>query len=275
MSAKMSKTHISLILIAACLTVTACNSNLTTPIPTGTRVAFDTETPMRTPIVETENVEAAHTSTTSPTLEPSLTPTRTTTPTRTPILPTPVFPDWMFDDFLFGSPPPDCQLPCWQDLRINESSGDEVQEYFDTVFDFNGMIDWGMNYPTTGHSWKTDTAYARTHQWVFARDPLQQFTIGAWLDRESHTLKALNFRWDFEPADLLYDYSVQRMILELGSPSHLLVGVSLTERADQGNLTVLMLYDFGIKYGADIHIPIIAQEDNYIAEFCGSVPNLV
>lgn len=248
-------------LLAACNVVTA-GSTTAQPPSDETVVATNTDAG------GSEQPEIADTPTNGPTLTPSITPTRTPKPTSTPILPTPVLPDWVLDDFLFGYAPPGCELPCWQGLRVDESTGDDVQNVFDTVFSFNGMKDFAMRYPDTGDSLKTESSYARSHQWIFGEGPLQQFTIRAWLDKETNVLKALNFRWDFTPENTQIEMSAQRMIQELGPPDHFLVRVGLTERADQGNLTMSMIYSFGLKYGADLHIPILAQGDNYVAEFC-------
>jgi hypothetical protein len=117
----------------------------------GCAPAQDTPTATPSPIQTTHQantvaaLEATATSTaatTMPTLTPipGSTPTATVTSgpssTHTPPVPTPDFLQLPFANNVLFAPAadPECQLPCWQGLRVGESNRDDIQAMFELDF---------------------------------------------------------------------------------------------------------------------------------------------
>lgn len=225
------------------VTVVASSEPTTTVAPTSTPIAILTETPSATP-------------TATPTVGPS--------PTS---IPTPAFgSSRVGNDFLFGNQPEGCELPCWQGLVVGESDTHDVQQAFETAFGFSGMSDLPMEKAFTDSQGKPDLLVL-PQQWFFG-DSGDTFFVGARVQKDSLMLQMIQFYGQgsqFEPY-----VNPQWILRNLGTPSHLLVSLGITEAANWANLELLISYSRGITvyYGLRV-VPVVGLDSsNPSAELC-------
>ncbi len=184
-------------------------------------------------------------------------------------MPTPSLPDWALQNLLMGNQPPGCDLPCWQGLRVNESTAEEVQAVMDDVFGFAGMHDFALHYPEfdTNHLWDVEFAYARYHTWIFSKGPTDSLEFAAWFDKETKILKVLDFLWLFD-SDRSSLVSWEELFSALGPPSQISISLEGTERLDYVNLGVVAIYDVGIVYGYGWGTELMIHDNSYVFEMC-------
>jgi hypothetical protein len=180
----------------------------------------------------------------------------TPAPTTTAVLPTPILPDWILRDFLFENQPVDCELPCWQGLTPGQSSVSETQSVLNKVFGFGGER----------------SSMSNGHGWLLGEDPAEAFNISIQVEDTINILQGIEFRWFFQSLSKIdTNMSPQRVIAELGSPSHILMSVTSLEVSDQARLRLLMIYQRGIVFNYDVIVRITFHENkpsNPIMEFC-------
>lgn len=196
------------------------------------------------------------------TLIPSLTPTLTPTPGPSPTTgPTPAFGTGVVtDDFLFGSQPPGCELPCWQGLNPGESNAGDIQVVFDRVFSLHGRHDFfapGSVYASTDDQipgGSISTAYS----WDFGSTATRAdyFAITAHVNTASRVLEGIEFR---PGADRFRPYaSPQQVLKELGKPTLMLASRPGSEMCTAGTMQLLMAYDRGVVLSYELYIyPIV------------------
>jgi hypothetical protein len=165
------------------------------------------------------------------------------------------------DDVLFGpSLEPGCELPCWQGLVIGESEPQDIEAVFDEVFGFNGNHEFfSESRPRdTNNSLGLPGVYAASYHWIFREQtiehPLQAFAIIFWLDSDTDTLLAIHLN-SFSWSQFNSLMSPQRIIRELGTPSHMLMELAITG-PDYGQFHLVMVYDKGIVYDGTIFVPV-------------------
>lgn len=203
---------------------------------------------------ETEKPSLAPSLTASPTL--TLTrPPSTATFTSTPLLPTPSFPVWsdntlMIGQLLFEDTVPECQLPCWQGLNIGKSGPQEIQNLFDTVFGFNGTLDFFADNPiaaftgleTSGVSGIYDTGYI----WEVGDGGIRVITA---FDEQTMKLEGLILKWTVSEKERFeVDLTPERTIRELGTPTYTLAAFNGLGTDALVQLSYLMIYDKGLAF---------------------------
>lgn len=213
------------------------------------RHAVGTLTATSTPLAGIESRSS------TPTSAPNLTgtPNQTLRLTDTFVLPTPPLPPDIVEDFFFADSHPDCHLPCWQGLVIGESGRTDIQDMFDTVLAFDGNREFIPETPPEAESNPLPSGtYATGHLWYpSAEDPLQTFGIAVYYEQDTFLLQAIAFGSQYPPFNAML--SPQRIIRELGQPSHFLMALGGTERGDIAGLRLQMVYDdAGMVF--DIHV---------------------
>lgn len=172
-----------------------------------TACAAATESPPPTAVLSNTPPPTA-TSTDTPV--PTITPSPTLSPTTTEILTTPDFEALpIAENFLFApGSDPDCQLPCWQGLRVGESDREDVQRMFREVFGFNGEMDYPLEaYPYEDNPYLllimdyTPEDYpeliATGHSWFWENGTI--FDIYLWLHQETDLLAGIYFAYSPPP----------------------------------------------------------------------------
>ncbi len=189
----------------------------------------------------------------SPTLSPD--PTLTAVPSPSPTIPQPILspfptiplttptPDFMdthiVNEYLFApSVDPDCQLPCWQGLRIGESTKEDVVRMFDEVLDIR-----------EGLKLSTDESITRIPgteliwYWWDIRDTEGNldgwFTLKTILDDETDILQCIDIVT--APYEMYEIQTPQQVIRELGRPSAIYV-----DNTSFYLMNLMLLYDEGI-----------------------------
>ncbi len=192
------------------LILTACTAATVEPV-TSTIVPSDTPPP-----------------TASPTIPPTPTgvPTSTSTPTLTPLPPTLEPAIWDIEhDYLDSEPTfPGCELPCWQGLKLGESTQDNVQM---TLTSLTASAESIFSAYYRGQSENTflhlsyefyfqDDLDLQTYDWESWND---SFEVGAVVDRQD-TLQALFFHLSNDDNELPYSYhTVQHILNRFGEPA--------------------------------------------------------
>jgi len=258
----MRKLSIGLVVLMT-LTLAACQNNTDSaqvaPSDQPTANIAATSSPSATP---------ESTATKSPTPSPMATETK-------PIItagPTPDAPTWLLDDFLFYSPPPSCHLPCWQNLIAGTSTGDDVQEVFDDVFQFHGARDFTPDDSSKNSLLRFDSVYGISQQWHLNDEPKEYFHIWIWMDDGTNRLRTLLFEWVLSRENSNNPVPLSHLFQELGTPRYILVRVAGTERLAEGLLGIAMIYENGIVYTTGGHITILTENGRAVAEMC--LPNL-
>jgi len=137
------------------------------------------------------------------------------TPSATvPVSPsaTPVLPDWVTQDFFFGRQTADCMLPCWQQLRIGESTGNDIQDVFGGEFGL-GEFDFLKDTPDRRGYTNVGGMYGKEYNWAFNQDLTDDLSIAVWTEQGTTILEGLQFTWIFASRDELnLQMSPQRII---------------------------------------------------------------
>jgi len=212
---------------------------------------------------------------------PSATATVTLTPTlsstATPHPPTPNFFDsQVAEDFLFATPDdPDCPLPCWQGLRVGKSDRQDIQAMFDTVFGFNGTVDFFdpdqislsplvVEIPSveaTGHYW--DFEYGR-------------FGVYMAVDQQG-ILQGIEFTHVFLGSHDVGIRTTQKIIENLGTPLYVYTALQKIETRDQKvAIKLLLAYAEGLTLFSYYEFPVRERipgstNDRYV-QFCLDTP---
>jgi hypothetical protein len=208
----------------------------------------------------------------TPTPRPTLTsqPTRppTQTPTPTPDVPPPALSDTLLtNDFFFGpGSVPGCELPCWQGLVVGESGRAEIQAMYDTVLGFNGTRQFILDNPDqSSRIWLPDEYWGGGYLWFgLPGDPAtegsENFAVSFVYEMETFRLVELKFRSSVPRFNA--SLSPQRVIRELGEPSHLIIAVRGGERGDRLGLSLELLYVDGYVFQfSEAFIPTDPNDD--------------
>lgn len=229
------------------------------------QIAATSQPTLHVAAVSSPSATMESTATKSPTPSPSATPTR-------PLVtagPTPSLPDWMMEDFLFGSAPSACDLPCWQGLKINQSTGDDVQSVFDNALGFKGMRSFTEQRVSESYL-HSESTFGMTHRWKF--EDGDDFTVYIWLENSTNILKALDFSWSSRA--LIGGVTPRSIIEHLDTPDHVLALISLREDAAQSVLELKFIYNEGLVYFMALRVAILDKEGKAIAELCPSPTNV-
>lgn len=205
-----------------------------------------TSTEVATPTaVNSVEPTATVTSATTPSPEP------TSIPTLNPALPTPDFTQSRIaDQYLLAPSDVDCQLPCWQGLRVGVSTRQDVLDTLNSLFEFGGYVDFFDDNVTNldllaeasleiegveggGYSWATQEQEAN-------------FSLLAAVDVERGVLRGLQFRHltGLYSEQLPHRYqmrTLQQVVEELETPSAI-----YTTRRGSWLVGIMLLYEKGI-----------------------------
>lgn len=264
----LNKTLAVWFLLGVWLSMSACGS--------GARVGQEepitaslAASPVVTASLPSESAVPTHTPSNTP--APSLTPNPTNTagPSPTPI-PTPAFGSaGVGNDFLFGNQPDDCELPCWQRLRVGQSDADDIQRMFETAFGFSEFQDMVGD---TAESSDVPGMIAVTQVWTMVTPtPKTSFYVSVWLGKDAQIVEAIEL---FANSPQFERYIFPRQVLrKLGVPSNMLVRVDRTEKAEHGVAMLMMFYyDKGITVIYNLPAPIdimnINDSSDDIATLC-------
>jgi hypothetical protein len=191
------------------------------------------------------------------------TPNQTPSPTPRASLP---------EQLLFDGQLPDCELPCWLNLKVGQSTELEIQNTFDTVFHLNGReifseeslgIGSGLeNIPgLTFVLWGT----------TISQEPFQRFEAQIWVTEEDHLLQGIRFRSLYEPYNTTL--SLQRIFQELGIPEYFYAGAGDIGLEDFASIILMPVYSRGVAFMITMYVPILSRQDNsFTFEYCLDSP---
>jgi len=163
-------------------------------------------------------------------------------------------------------------LPCWQQLRIGESTGKDIKEVFGREFAL-GQFDFLKDTPDRPGQMDVPGVYGKTYYWDFNQDLSDSFDIVVWTDKGTTILESMQFRWHFASRDELnVQMSPQRIIKELGAPSRILMSLWDTENAEIEVLKLLLIYDQGMVFRSNTWVPVVRNAGKNLAQICwGSI----
>lgn len=259
------------LILSSSLVLSACGST-SSSTPNTQEIATAASQPPETTAM------AVSTLTQTPTLTetPSATPTVTSTlgPSPTPA-PTPIFGSVRVgNDFLFGNQPEGCRLPCWQGLVTGKSDVHDIQKAFEAAFGFSGMSD--LPPESVFEDSGMPGLLVLPQQWTLqyrGEAGVDTFFVAAWVQRDTRILEAI--RLNGEGSQFESYISLQRVMRELGTPSHILVSLGPTEAGVWANLELMIIYDEGIAiyYGVRILGVLEQAGGDEVAELClGNMP---
>ena len=199
-------------------------------------------------------------------------PETTPTPWRSqhdlPPGPTPSLPPSLdYREFLFANN--SCELPCWQDLSIGESTADDVQQVFDRSLGLEGYVDffdpgpflhYASAYLIEGR--QPQGYYMVGYSWTTIQGEI--FSGGALLDIED-TLAGLTFRM-FDPQKPP-NPSLSLFMDRLGVPDYWSIGwdrervVSAEFPPERSTMVWEFLYEEGVYIKMDIRSPVIPLDN--------------
>jgi hypothetical protein len=228
----LSGVPLTILLILSCCILDACASGDTTHDSTQ-EALFTYSSASPTYLTATD----------APTLTTEIHFTSTPRPTRTPTPTPPPLPTAMMEDFLFaGNLTPDCWLPCWNGLRIGQSGRADVQEMFNTALGFTGrnLFEEPLPYGYRPHLRGQDIMA----QYWTSGDPFWNFGTLYIVTEDTGVLQAISFEWlSYFPGRP----TPQRVLRELGAPSHMLVRLeSGLIYPNQGGFSLMMIYQAGM-----------------------------
>ena len=183
------------------------------------------------------------TSSITSTYSPSATSTPLSTPEPTIILsPTiyatpPAFADTLLqEDVLFGPGiVPDCELPCWNGLRVGSST---VQDVINVYVEIIGYENATMLF--AGEPNETSGLIHHGDIWRIEEDPLVSLGMTVWIDSSSRTLQGISFRVH---GTKFKKYITPALIIsELGPPEAVYVKYEESGEVPKGVVRLAMLY---------------------------------
>lgn len=198
----------------------------------------------------------------------SVTDVKTSSPPIPTMIPRPLYPEILHDNFIFSSSTSDCTLPCWEGLTVGESNVNDVQDVFSTVLGFDERINV-LNLPLPNTRLVpplVQDELAVVQIWSPSKDPGPYRELSFRFDESTKTLQLITFVLSAD-----FDLSPQRVIEELGSPVFVRAGF-VEGQADVGSAYFQMVYTDGMVfyYSGSIPISYIGTDDrlDLEAEIC-------
>lgn len=197
---------------------------------------------------------AAATSDESPPTQTGNPELHTIAPSQTPdaiMTPTPPLPAVITDDFLFDGTDEYCQLPCWQELRIGQSTMEDIDSILGPALEINSIQDLSNNPSIVAFPGYV----SKTHQWFFGDTyDSSNLWIRVTVDEHKEMLQGLEFGWVHPQLDKkLYP---QRLLQKLGEPSDMLIYLRETGMLTWQVIDILMAYDVGVVFYAEARVPV-------------------
>jgi hypothetical protein len=145
------------------------------------------------------------------------------------------------------------------------STGAEVQAVFDDVLGLDGAIDWLRDDPAAPDY--IGTTHGVWYSWRPNGDYVEAYV---WTENSTNVLRGLRFAWQYSAKNVLNTQtSPQNMIREFGAPTRMFASVYGTELGNEGVLKLMMVYEQGFAYNADIRVPIYSEgAKKAAAQFC-------
>lgn len=251
---------------------------LVSSIAAGCTLNMISQSATQTPPVSTD-APTSTTGATDVTVSPVLESTRQ-------LLATPSLDNTFVDEFFFArGMDPACVLPCWQGLRVGVSGPTDIQHMFDTVFHFDGAVDFfdsgylaTLNEPQFPPPFGDRNLYRTGYQWNLSKQTVEDIDILLTLDKKTDILENVEIGW--APGDKVKVHSVQRVIQLLGKPQKMYV-TDPRGGIDKGNtqyMNMLIVYQGGYTFFFDNLYPVTAHDASgsnpAYGEFCldSSVP---
>jgi hypothetical protein len=174
------------------------------------------------------------------TIPASLTPTDELTGTPATVFLTPDFSP-IAPGFLLAETP-DCQLPCWQGLRVGISNRKDVQAMFDTVFGFDGQIDVFQENRQLLDSYELYGTEAGGHLWwvpEISEEPEgANFGLYFLVDKQSGILQGIQIVNAPFNTHAYETYTPQQVLQRLGEPSAAYIWPAI-----RGTIQLLLIYE--------------------------------
>ena len=193
---------------------------------------------------------------------------KTPSPPIPTMMPRPLYPEILRDDFIFSSSASDCTLPCWEGLTVGESNVNDVQGVFSTVLGFDERINI-LNLPLPDTRLVpplVQDELAVVQIWSPSKDPGPYRELSFRFVKSTKTLQLITFVLSAD-----FDLSPQRVIKELGPPIFVRAGF-VEGQADVGSAYFQMVYIDGMVfyYSGSIPISYIGTDDrlDLEAEIC-------
>lgn len=171
---------------------------------------------------------------------PTLGPTPTIVFDSGPEIPLP-----LLNDPLFFGQTPDCQLPCWNNLRAGSSNLSDIQRMFDEVFEFHGTINFLSDQAIRGQILVSEYPHTQTVGYSWTMNHGDYVVALELVIDESRNLQGIEIR------NSLDSYSPYELIKVLGKPDAVWVSIaSGTEETGQkfANIGLLMAYRTGLLF---------------------------
>jgi hypothetical protein len=109
--------------------------------------------------------------------------------------PTPDFPSSTIVDSIFFLPQDtsDCQPPCWQNLRVGESTKADIQSVFDNVFGFDGTRNFFEDATQLAPVWLSEVPGMQTDGYDWITPDGDMFIIATVIDSNTNILQGIEF----------------------------------------------------------------------------------
>jgi len=202
---------------------------------------------------------------------PSQTLTPTVTATSTQAIPTPTFPaieasNLRLFDFIFGDSTSECALPCWKGLVAGKSDREDVQQMFDTVFGFNGTVDF-FDSSLIERGDRLLGIHELDTTVYLSSIPNMDLNLYVTLSPATDTVTGIVFQWGVDSRTLKADVTPERIMKKLGPPSKIYAQYLKVPVEGMDEMRFLMIYEEGIAfyattYALEIDIP------PYTIKFC-------
>jgi hypothetical protein len=248
-------------ILTTLLILTACAAAVESPTPSPSPTATVTLTP-----------SATSTPSATPTPTATLTPSNTPLPTVTPtITPAPEFhnPNPGGDILFMPYDDEDCQLPCWQGLRIGESTIDDVQVMFDRVFDLI-VTEETFRIIQEDSPGKFEVAGTKIvlYWWDLPGDEgYGYFEIVVVVDTETDILQGLHIS-QFQGDGTVWAILTPKQVIEAeGIPDYVYVS-----NAVENHAVIVLAYKSGIVMLYSFHATIFEEENKSKSTFCLNDP---
>ncbi len=202
-------------------------------------------------------------------------PTSTISPTASEIIPTPDLMDSPIVDgvLLSPHPAPDCQLPCWQGLRVGESDRDDIQTMFDEVFGFRGTRAFFKDPTLLAPIWIPDVpgTQADGYEWEFTDVHFDVVTV---IDQNSGILQGI--RLIYSSQNILNLSTFQQIIHELGPPDYYftlpVMDINLAPPGSSVPIDIILFYNEGMAFGltsqGNFQETMVGEQKENLVHFC-------
>jgi len=156
-------------------------------------------------------------------------------------------------------------LPCWEGLQVGQSTTQNSLEVFQKEFGLGS--DFLQDTPDR-HSTAVPGLLVNNFSWSYPRSA-DFVNLSVWREIGTNILEALRFEWHFESQRALDNViTPQRIVKELGTPSHIYILLRGTESASTEVFKLFMIYDQGMSFSMSTRAPMTQQNGTFLVKLC-------